>query len=242
VSPQPQQPLPSFPVPPIPSCLRASRYHLFRALLNSLRPHPHLNRPGVRARRKVAARRRVVHSPLHPMLEVEWEPAAIACVARLPDLRDWFGLASRAFPTTSMTPSPAVPQPTLSPPPDPEPSVPPISTSNPPTIPVDPRTQLLTDMARAFHMGMGLDDGTGTGSRSSSAPGASPPSQSASPAVDVNHGEGQQGQQQPRPPPAEDSFERFLLDLQVDLRRTLEEGQPENEPEPQRGREQEREA
>jgi hypothetical protein len=84
VSPQPPQPLPSSPVLLIPSCLLASLYHPSRALLNSPLPHPHLNHPGVRARRKVAVRRRVVRSPLHPMLELEWE-LAIACVARLPD-------------------------------------------------------------------------------------------------------------------------------------------------------------
>jgi hypothetical protein len=78
-------------------------------------------------------------------------------------------------------------------------------------------------------MGMGLDDTPGSGSRSAGA--------QASPAIEVNLGDGQQrqqAQQQERPPPPEDSFDRFLLDLQVDLRRTLEDGQPEAEPEANR--------
>ncbi|KAI0250444.1 hypothetical protein BJV78DRAFT_1283231 [Lactifluus subvellereus] len=145
----------------------------------------------------------------------------------LAGLRDRFGLRP-STPTTAPVPLPAV-----SPPPEPEP-IP--SPSPSPTFPVDPRTQLLTDMARAFQMGMGLDDGTGSGSRSSGAPAPPPPAPPSSPpAIEVNLGDGQQRQQQQqRPPPPEDSFERFLLDLQVDLRRTLEEGQPENEPQPER--------
>ena len=100
--------------------------------------------------------------------------------------------------------------------------------------PVDPRTQLLADMARAFQMGMGLEDGSGSGSGSrSSAP--------SSPAIEVNLGDGQQRQQEAQPqersPPPEDSFERFLMDLQVDLRRTLEDGQPEAESEPEQEQE-----
>ena len=85
-------------------------------------------------------------------------------------------------------------------------------------------------MARAFQMGMGLDDTPGSGSRSGGA--------QASPAIEVSLGEGQQrqqqAQQQERPPPPEDSFERFLMDLQVDLRRTLE-AEPEADREPDRG-------
>jgi len=80
-------------------------------------------------------------------------------------------------------------------------------------------------MARAFQMGLDPEDGSGPGSRSG-AP--------SSPAIEVNLGDGQrqqqQTQQQERSPP-EDSFDRFLMDLQVDLRRTLEDGRPENEPE-----------
>jgi hypothetical protein len=72
-------------------------------------------------------------------------------------------------------------------------------------------------------MGLDPDDGPGPGSRSG-AP--------SSPAIEVNLGDGQrqqQTQQQERFP--EDSFERFLMDLQVDLRRTLEDGRPETESE-----------
>jgi hypothetical protein len=81
-------------------------------------------------------------------------------------------------------------------------------------------------------MGMGLEDGSGSGSRSG---------EPSSPAIEVNLGDGQQRQQQAqqreRSPPPEDSFDRFLLDLQVDLRRTLEEGQPEAESEPEQEQE-----
>jgi hypothetical protein len=79
------------------------------------------------------------------------------------------------------------------------------------------------------------EDGSGPGSRSG-AP--------SCPAIEVNLGDGQrqqqQAQQQERSPP-EDSFERFfkLMDLQVDLRRTLEDGWPENESEPEQEQEQE---
>jgi hypothetical protein len=90
-------------------------------------------------------------------------------------------------------------------------------------------------MARAFQMGLESEDGSGPGSRSG-AP--------SSPAIEVNLGDGQrqqqQTQQQERSPP-EDSFERFLMDLQVDLRRTLEDGRPENESEPEQEQEQEQE-
>ena len=49
----------------------------------------------------------------------------------------------------------------MSPAPEPESA---LSGTNP-TTPVDPRTQLLADIARAFRMGMGLDDTPGSGSR-----------------------------------------------------------------------------
>ena len=85
-------------------------------------------------------------------------------------------------------------------------------------------------MARAFQMGLDPEDGSGPGSRSG-AP--------SSPAIEVNLGDGQRQQaQQERSPPPEDSFERFLMDLQVDLRRTLEDGRPENESEPEQEQEQ----
>src|SRR5487761_1539272 len=76
-------------------------------------------------------------------------------------------------------------------------------------------------------MGLGLEDGSGSGSRCS-AP--------SSPAIGVNLGDGQrqqQAQQQEQSLPPEDSFDQFLMDLQVDLRRTLEDGHPEAESEPE---------
>jgi hypothetical protein len=87
-------------------------------------------------------------------------------------------------------------------------------------------------MARAFQMGLEPEDGSVPGSRSG-AP--------SSPAIEVNLGDGQRQQQQAqqeRSPPPEDSFERFLMDLQVDLRRTLEDGRTENESEPEQEQEQ----
>ena len=134
-------------------------------------------------------------------------------------LRDRLGLRPSS-PTSIPSSPPAIP-------PSPEPEQ--VLNPSRPTSPVDPRTQLLADMARAFQMGMGLDDTPASGSRSTGA--------QASPAIEVNLGDGQQRQQaeqQERPPPPEDSFERFLMDLQVDLRRTLEDGQPEAEPEADR--------
>ncbi|KAH9028693.1 hypothetical protein EDB85DRAFT_2255334 [Lactarius pseudohatsudake] len=139
----------------------------------------------------------------------------------------WAGLRDRLGLRPSSPTSTPVSPPAMSPSPEPEPPL----SSGSPTTPVDPRTQLLADMARAFQMGMGLDDTPGSGSRSGDAA-------QASPAIEVSLGDGQQrqqqAQQQERPPPAEDSFERFLMDLQVDLRRTLEDGQPEAEPEAER--------
>ncbi len=139
----------------------------------------------------------------------------------------WAGLRDRlGFRPSSPTTSPVSPS-AVSPPLEPEPAP-----SARPVTPVDPRTQLLADMARAFQMGMGLEDGSGSGSRSG-AP--------SSPAIEVNLGDGQQrqqqAQQQERSSPPEDSFERFLMDLQVDLRRTLEDGQPEAESEPEQEQE-----
>jgi hypothetical protein len=139
----------------------------------------------------------------------------------------WSGLRDRlGFRPSSPTTTPVSPAAVSPPPPDPEPAP-----SASPVTPVDPRTQLLADMARAFQMGMGLEDGSGSGSRSG---------EPSSPAIEVNLGDGQQRQQQEqreRSPPPEDSFERFLMDLQVDLRRTLEEGQPEAESEPEQEQE-----
>ena len=140
----------------------------------------------------------------------------------LAGLRDRLGFRSSPPSTSPVSPS------VVSPPPEPEPA--PIPS---PVTPVDPRTQLLADMARAFQMGLEPEDGSGPGSRSG-AP--------SSPAIEVSLGDGQrqqqQSQQQERSPP-EDSFDRFLMDLQVDLRRTLEDGRPENESEPEQEQEQE---
>ncbi|KAH9978379.1 hypothetical protein BJV74DRAFT_138951 [Russula compacta] len=141
----------------------------------------------------------------------------------------WAGLRDRlGFRPSSPTNSPVSPSVGSSPSPESEPAP-----SPSPVTPIDPRTQLLADMTRAFQMGMGLEDGSGSGSRS----GAQSP-----PAIEVNLGDGEQQQeqqerqqqhqqQQQRSPPPEDSFDRFLMDLQVDLRRTLEDGQPETETE-----------
>ena len=138
----------------------------------------------------------------------------------------WAGLRDRlGFRPSSPATSPVSPS-AVSPLPDPEPAP-----SPSPVTPVDPRTQLLADMARAFQMGLDPDDGPGPGSRSG-AP--------SSPAIEVNLGDGQrqqQAQQQERFP--EDSFDRFLMDLQIDLRRTLEDGRPETESEPEQEQEQE---
>jgi type II secretory pathway pseudopilin PulG len=137
-------------------------------------------------------------------------------------LRDRLGFRPSSPATSPVSPSAVSPPPEPEPQPEPQPEPSPIPS---PATPVDPRTQLLADMARAFQMGLDPEDGSGPGSRSG-AP--------SSPAIEVNLGDGQrqqqQTQQQERSPP-EDSFERFLMDLQVDLRRTLEDGRPENEPE-----------
>jgi hypothetical protein len=70
----------------------------------------------------------------------------------------WAGLRDRlGFRFSSPTTSPVSPA-ALSPPPlDPEPA-----SSASPITQVDPRTQLLADMARAFQMGMGLEDSSGS--------------------------------------------------------------------------------
>ena len=134
----------------------------------------------------------------------------------------WAGLRDRlGFRPSSPATSPVSPS-AVSPLPEPEPA--PIPS---PVTPVDPRTQLLADMARAFQMGLEPDEGQ-PGSRS--AP--------SSPAIEVNLGDGQRQEQAQQPfPPPEDSFDRFLLDLQVDLRRTLEDGRPETELEPEQEQE-----
>ncbi|KAI0049399.1 hypothetical protein FA95DRAFT_872207 [Auriscalpium vulgare] len=110
-------------------------------------------------------------------------------------IRDRFGLNNRhASPEQTPAPSP-----------------PPPSTGNAGnTEGADPRTQLLAEMARAFHLGMGLDNPDGS---NANAAGAAPAPASTPTADTVLDAE--------RPMPPEDSFERFLIDLQTDLRRTL---------------------
>ncbi|KAF8263822.1 hypothetical protein EI94DRAFT_1806654 [Lactarius quietus] len=80
----------------------------------------------------------------------------------------WAGFRDRlGLRPSSPTPAPSSPPPlpVISPSPEPEQA----PTASRPTSPVDPRTQLLADMARAFQMGMGLDDTPGSGSRSGGA-------------------------------------------------------------------------
>jgi hypothetical protein len=131
----------------------------------------------------------------------------------------WAGLRDRLGFRSSSPATPPVSPSAVSPPPEPEPAPSPSSVT-----PVDPRTQLLAEMARAFQMGLEPDDGPGPDS------GSGDPS---SPAIEVNLGDGQRRQQQQERSPPEDSFERFLMDLQLDLRRTLEDGRPEVESEPE---------
>jgi hypothetical protein len=87
--------------------------------------------------------------------------------------------------------------------------------------PTDTREIMLAEMARAFNLGLGLSNGAaspdaGAGGERNNGQAESGPSPSAASA-------GSDGV--PRPPelplPAEGSFERFLMDLQVDLRAAL---------------------
>ena len=82
--------------------------------------------------------------------------------------------------------------------------------------PRDPREIMLAEMARAFNLGLGL--GGATASTPSATASANPnTAELAIPADgDVPAGDGEQPS---LPPP--DSFERFLMDLQTDLRVTL---------------------
>jgi hypothetical protein len=135
----------------------------------------------------------------------------------------WAGLRDRlGFRPSSPAVSPVSPT-AVSPLSEPEPAP-----SPGPVTPVDPRTQLLADMARAFQMGLEPDEGPAPGSRSG-AP--------SSPAMEVNLDGQQQAQQQERFPPPEDGFERSLMDLHVGLRWTLEDGRPETESEPEQEQE-----
>ena len=82
--------------------------------------------------------------------------------------------------------------------------------------PRDPREIMLAEMARAFNLGLGL--GGATASTPPTATSANP--NSAEPAMpDDGPVLAGDGEQPPLPPP--DSFERFLMDLQTDLRVTL---------------------
>ncbi|KAI0061761.1 hypothetical protein BV25DRAFT_1826496 [Artomyces pyxidatus] len=113
-------------------------------------------------------------------------------------IRDRFGLSSGRHPPALTSPSPTPP-------------------ATPPAVtePQDPRTQLLTEMARAFHLGMGLDNSDGA----AGAPGSPLPTGPQTVQLNIS----QPASDPDRPLPPEDSFERFLLDLQTDLRRTLSE-------------------
>lgn len=84
--------------------------------------------------------------------------------------------------------------------PGPVPGSPVASATGGGTRPMDARDVMLAEMARAFNVGLGLNtDGEGTGSNSD--------------------GEGEARGERQLPP--ENSFERFLIDLQADLRAAL---------------------
>lgn len=86
------------------------------------------------------------------------------------------------------------------------------------TRPRDPREIMLAEMARAFNLGLGLN-GASAGPPSAAVPANSNAAELATPDDgDVLTGE-RDGEQPSLPPP--DSFERFLMDLQTDLRVTL---------------------
>ncbi|KAF8989025.1 hypothetical protein BDQ17DRAFT_1414521 [Cyathus striatus] len=72
--------------------------------------------------------------------------------------------------------------------------------------PQDVRDMMLQEMARAFHMGLGLGNTV-------------PP-----PTVPSTEEEGREREDGPAEPPPEGSFERFLVDLQADLRTALSPG------------------
>jgi hypothetical protein len=82
--------------------------------------------------------------------------------------------------------------------------------------PRDPREIMLAEMARAFNLGLGL--GGATASTPSTATSANPNTAELAMPGD-GHVLAGDGEQPPLPPP--DSFERFLMDLQTDLRVTL---------------------
>ncbi|KAG6879822.1 hypothetical protein C0992_011105 [Termitomyces sp. T32_za158] len=76
----------------------------------------------------------------------------------------------------------------------------------------DPREHLFGQMARAFNLGFGLgNENTSVGSRDSTANSSNPEGANDANTTGVT----------PAEPPAEGSFERFLLDLQTDLRAAL---------------------
>ncbi|KAG6377213.1 hypothetical protein JVT61DRAFT_1267 [Boletus reticuloceps] len=99
-----------------------------------------------------------------------------------------------------------------------------ITTSQPSDFvrPRDPREIMLAEMARAFNLGLGLGGATaGIPSTGASAnPNTAEPTMSDDGSVPTGDGDGEQSS---LPPP--DSFERFLMDLQTDLRVTLMQGQ-----------------
>ncbi|KAA1473861.1 hypothetical protein DENSPDRAFT_882348 [Dentipellis sp. KUC8613] len=104
---------------------------------------------------------------------------------------------------------------------------------------MDPRSQLLAEMARAFHLGMGLDAPDANGAPAPAAPAGAAGEDAAREPLTINSWPPNLAALGSNPdpsvplPPA-DSFERFLVDLQIDLRRTLaEERVAEPEPEPE---------
>ena len=84
--------------------------------------------------------------------------------------------------------------------------------------PRDPREIMLAEMARAFNLGLGL------GAATTGTPSAAPAANSHTAEGDVLDNNdipaGDRNEEQPSLPPP-DSFERFLMDLQTDLRVTL---------------------
>ncbi|KAF8133917.1 hypothetical protein EV363DRAFT_1397324 [Boletus edulis] len=88
--------------------------------------------------------------------------------------------------------------------------------------PRDPREIMLAEMARAFNLGLGLGGATASipSAGASANPNIAELTMSDDGSVPTGDGDGEQSS---LPPP--DSFERFLMDLQTDLRVTLMQGQ-----------------
>ena len=84
--------------------------------------------------------------------------------------------------------------------------------------PRDPREIMLAEMARAFNLGLGLGGTTANTPSTAASANSNTPELATSDDGDVPPGD-RDGQPPSLPPP--DSFERFLMDLQTDLRATL---------------------